>query len=107
MQEKHVELKNASRMESEFRANLSHELRTPMKAIIGFSEVFRDGMLGEVSGQQRGFISDIFDSGKHLRSLINDILDLSKVEAGEMTLELDSGGSGEAVRLRRHHRGKG
>jgi PAS domain S-box-containing protein len=86
---KNIELIDASRLKSEFLANMSHELRTPLNSIIGFSEVLRDGLIGEMTDKQRGFIGDISSSGKHLLSLINDILDLSKVEAGKMALELE------------------
>jgi signal transduction histidine kinase len=69
---------------------MSHELRTPLNAIIGFSEVLIDKMFGELNEKQADYLKDIHDSGKHLLSLINDILDLSKIEAGRMELELSS-----------------
>ena len=90
LQEKNVELAHASRMKSEFLATMSHELRTPLNAIIGFSEALKDGMVGEMNGNQGEYVTDIFNSGQHLLSLINDILDLSKIEAGMMALELES-----------------
>jgi signal transduction histidine kinase len=82
------EVEAASQQKSEFLANMSHELRTPLNAIIGFSQVLREQMFGEVNDKQAEYLDDIISSGNHLLSLINDILDLSKVEAGQVELEV-------------------
>jgi signal transduction histidine kinase len=81
------ELERASKHKSEFLANMSHELRTPLNAIIGFSQVLREQMFGNVNEKQAEYLDDIISSGNHLLSLINDVLDLSKVEAGQVELE--------------------
>jgi signal transduction histidine kinase len=82
------ELENASRHKSEFLANMSHELRTPLNAVIGFSEVLQDRLFGELNDKQAEYVADIHTSGRHLLALINDILDLSKIEAGRMELQV-------------------
>jgi signal transduction histidine kinase len=82
------ELETASQHKSDFLANMSHELRTPLNAIIGFSQVLREEMVGDVNEKQLEYLDDILSSGHHLLSLINDVLDLSKVEAGQVELEL-------------------
>jgi signal transduction histidine kinase len=82
------ELETASQHKSEFLANMSHELRTPLNAIIGFSQVLRERMVGDVNDKQEEYLDDIISSGNHLLALINDVLDLSKVEAGQFELEV-------------------
>ena len=77
----------ASRMKSEFLANMSHELRTPLNGIIGFAEMIHDEVVGTVSSEQKDFLADILTSARHLLQLINDVLDLSKVEAGKMDFQ--------------------
>ena len=87
IEDKSRQLEVASQHKSEFLANMSHELRTPLNAIIGFSEVLAERMFGEINDKQAEYLADILESGQHLLSLINDILDLSKIEAGRMELE--------------------
>jgi signal transduction histidine kinase len=82
------ELETASRHKSEFLANMSHELRTPLNAVIGFSEVLQDRLFGDLNDKQAEYVADIHASGRHLLALINDILDLSKIEAGRMDLQI-------------------
>ena len=82
-----TELQAVSQHKSDFLASMSHELRTPLNAVIGFSEVLLDRMAGELNDQQDEYLRDIHDAGRHLLELLNEILDLSKVEAGQMTLD--------------------
>src|SRR5207237_3801979 len=97
IEDKSRQLEVVSTHKSEFLANMSHELRTPLNAIIGFSEVLSEQMFGEVNEKQLEYLQDILTSGQHLLSLINDILDLSKVEAGKMELEVGSFSLREAL----------
>jgi signal transduction histidine kinase len=90
IQDKGRQLEIANQHKSEFLANMSHELRTPLNAIIGFSEVLIERMFGDLNEKQDDYLKDIHSSGKHLLSLINDILDLSKIEAGRMELDVES-----------------
>src|SRR6185369_4816552 len=88
LREKTDQLEIANRHKSEFLANMSHELRTPLNAIIGFSEALLERWFGELNDKQDEYLQDVLSSGRHLLSLINDILDLSKIEAGRMELDL-------------------
>jgi signal transduction histidine kinase len=97
IENKSRQLEVVSQHKSEFLANMSHELRTPLNAIIGFSEVLVEQMFGELNEKQEEYLQDILSSGRHLLSLINDILDLSKVEAGRMELELGTFALPEAL----------
>jgi signal transduction histidine kinase/CheY-like chemotaxis protein len=87
LEEANVRLQELDRLKSQFLANMSHELRTPLNSIIGFSEVLIDGLLGEMPPEQKECVENIHFSGEHLLALINDVLDLSKIEAGHMKLE--------------------
>ena len=88
IEDKSAQLEVATQHKSEFLANMSHELRTPLNAVIGFSEVLLERMFGDLNPKQDEYLQDILSSGRHLLSLINDILDLSKIEAGRMELEV-------------------
>ena len=90
LQEKTRQLAAASQTKSEFLASISHELRTPLNAVIGFSELMLDGVPGEINDEQRDCLNDILSSGQQLLNLINDVLDLSKIEAGKMELKLEN-----------------
>jgi signal transduction histidine kinase len=97
LQRVYRELETASRHKSEFLANMSHELRTPLNAILGFSQVLQKHLFGELNSKQEEYVEDILSSGNHLLSLINDVLDLSKVEAGQIELEVAPFSLREAV----------
>jgi protein-histidine pros-kinase len=98
-QKQHVRrIREANRLKSEFLANMSHELRTPLNAVIGFAEIIHDGRAGAVSGEQREYLGDILNSSRHLLRIINDILDLAKIEAGRITLRPEPVDLGRIVR---------
>ncbi|MGD9572858.1 MAG: ATP-binding protein [Thermoleophilia bacterium] len=99
LEERGRELEVASRHKSEFIATMSHELRTPLNAVIGFSEVLRERMFGELNERQADYVEDIHRAGRHLLALIDDILDLAKVEAGRMDLELTEVDVGECLEM--------
>jgi signal transduction histidine kinase len=88
LQRLYKELETASKHKSEFLANMSHELRTPLNAIIGFSQVLRERISGEINAKQEEYLDDILTSANHLLALINDVLDLSKIEAGQVELQV-------------------
>ena len=90
LEEMNIKIQEASRLKSQFLANMSHELRTPLNAIIGFSEILEDKTFGELNVKQAKYVNNVLVSGRHLLQLINDILDLSKVEAGKLELEPSS-----------------
>ena len=98
LQRLYQELETASRHKSDFLATMSHELRTPLNAIIGFSEVLHEQMFGELNERQLAYVDDVLEAGKHLLSLINDVLDLAKIEAGSMELELSQVAIPEVLR---------
>ena len=100
LQRVYGELETASRHKSEFLANMSHELRTPLNAIIGFSQLLRQQLFGPINAKQEEYVDDILSSGNHLLSLINDVLDLSKVEAGQVELEVADFSLREALAAR-------
>jgi len=97
LHEKNLELIAAAEIKNRFLANMSHELRTPLNGIIGFAEFLVDGRPGPLKPKQREYLEDILSSGRHLLQLINDILDLAKVESGKMELIIESVAIGKIV----------
>ncbi len=89
IEEKSRELSEASKHKSQFLANMSHELRTPLNAILGYAELMLDSIYGEPSEKMRAVLERLQSNGRHLLGLINDVLDLSKIEAGQLTLSVD------------------
>ena len=98
IEEKGHELEAASRHKSQFLANMSHELRTPLNSVLGFTELLVDGIYGELPDRAKTTVSRVQANGRHLLGLINDVLDLSKIEAGRLELALDGYSVGQVVR---------
>ena len=86
LEEQNIRIQEANRLKSEFLANMSHELRTPLNSVIGFAELLVDGKVGLLTADQKEYLNEILTSGEHLLQLVNDILDLAKIEAGKMEL---------------------
>jgi signal transduction histidine kinase len=98
VEEQSRQLEAASRHKSEFLANMSHELRTPLNSVLGFAELLVDGIYGELPAKARATLERVQANGRHLLGLINDVLDLSKIEAGQLTLSLDDYSVGQIVK---------
>jgi signal transduction histidine kinase/HAMP domain-containing protein len=98
IEEKGRELEAASRHKSQFLANMSHELRTPLNSVLGFTELLVDGIYGELPERARATVSRVQANGRHLLGLINDVLDLSKIEAGQLTMSIEDYSVGHVVR---------
>jgi signal transduction histidine kinase len=98
LEEQRVQAERASKLKSEFLANMSHELRTPLNGIIGFSELLADGKAGELNGRQGRFLNNILLSSRHLLNLINDLLDLAKIEAGKLEFKPEVASAERLVR---------
>ena len=98
IEEKSRELEAASRHKSQFLANMSHELRTPLNSVLGFTEMLVDGIYGDFRTKAKTTVARVQANGRHLLGLINDVLDLSKIEAGQLTLALDDYSVGKIVR---------
>jgi signal transduction histidine kinase len=98
IEEKGRQLEIASRHKSQFLANMSHELRTPLNSVLGFTEMLADGLYGELPDKAKATLGRVQANGRHLLGLINDVLDLSKIEAGQLTLSLDDYAIGQIVR---------